>query len=172
MVVAFCSACELYFSQPHGTSDAHAPADAARADAPTNACGQSIADEPACSAQLDCGPDHHCEVQCAPAGTDGCVYRCHSTCVQNECCARVDCGSASACVESCLRDCQAMAQYCSESCVAKANLGCSAILDEATCLATAACIPVYHGANCTCQNEVCDCQDTMGPFARCESAMP
>jgi hypothetical protein len=102
----------------------------------------------------ECAMDTHCEEQCT--GTS-----CRAYCVPNDLCAGVDCGTGSACVETC----DALTGQCEATCVA--NTACAALATETACKSRTDCEPVYMGDDCTCLPDGCTC--TVETYERCQA---
>jgi len=86
-------------------------------DAPGSLPSPPDARDPLCGGLLMCGPDRHCEAQCQPAGTAGCMNRCHVACVPDTPCSAVDCGTEMTCVDTGVNDCFGMVWQTNQQCV-------------------------------------------------------
>ena len=158
--------CSLYFEDAGDPRPTSNDSDPAWRDANAPSCSMG------CDSTTGCGPGRHCEVQCAPPGTDDCILPCQHTCVPDTPCTAIDCGPDKTCVQNCSRECGGMAELCFQSCTSNDQPApCERMTDEASCAARTDCIVIRRCVSCSCGVGVgCACHDPNGPFARCEPA--
>ncbi|MBA3394842.1 MAG: hypothetical protein H0T89_19505 [Deltaproteobacteria bacterium] len=155
-----CTAGEEECNSPPGCGNGQAcPAVCYGHCVPDNSC-----------ANVDCGPNAHCEQQCHPCdGTMGpCDPQCQPMCVPNtNGCLAADCAPGYECVEVCTDGMPGNPNCgeCTIQCVP--STACEALQTEAACSGRADCTPVYQGDDCTCYPGYCQCN--VLTYDRCQT---
>lgn len=117
VIVLAAVACDGIIGREHGSARVDANADARWSFEP------NPRDDPSCAGLVGCGPARHCEPQCVPDGTDGCLDRCKTTCDTDTRCETIDCGPGRSCSVICTTECGSMAQQCYRACASNGDAG-------------------------------------------------